>query len=636
MTRGCRRRASTFLHTRCAQHSHPRKGEGSAVRGRPPLRPLLGPLRGLQTACVYMAHRNVFLWIRVSVSMCMCMLCLHARAQGQRGREAQAAAANQEDLGKKLDVLARREETRAKLALTRLRNYYADVRSAAEIMASSWPAAAHNTSRTGHTTSCKDGDEGEVEVAFFAGPMQIKTPKLPPARSRGPSLVLPGNGALPPYGLSPHGPGNGTAQSVPWRLPGGSQGRDGAGGGGVPGSKGQRASAFMPGTAMSSMTLQQQLQMLGAGLQGLHSAGGHHTGGGSNGHWVYGGRHHVDRVQIEARDAHDVMREFTRTLPTVSSPPLHAQRRSRSAGGGPMPEPLGTTLVLPIGAMAALPEVLSSHTTGAGVLLTYHPHHNQAGTLPDQPSVPECASPLPSNHHTTFTQSAEPSHHHHYEIDSEPSHPQGVHHTRGSDLGYGASAGAAREPHLVPLQPSETLSAGLGPNAEGSGLTSPGLPGVWRSGGAHRGGNMGLVVVRASREQNIRGAAAVLGAAGAGGGGGGGGGGAGGVVLPPIHTRTPSPKHSSSRSRTRNSLRSPGSAVSMSMPVMSQGLGSSWMPMADPAVRELHQLDEFDMKVGGGMGAGAGGVAPVLVNQPWRSGQEGAHHNSRLGVRTSA
>lgn len=56
------------------------------------------------------------------------------QSQGKRQHDASAEAAAAAELGQRLGVLGRREEARTKHALTRLRNYYADVRSATELV----------------------------------------------------------------------------------------------------------------------------------------------------------------------------------------------------------------------------------------------------------------------------------------------------------------------------------------------------------------------------------------------------------------------------------------------------------------------------------------------------------------------
>jgi hypothetical protein len=80
-----------------------------------------------------------------------------------RQREAEAAAQG---------VLERREELRQRFALTRLRNYYRDVR---QLTTTSWPPEqADSTSRP------KAGEpdaEGGVHVNFYDADHQIRTPR---------------------------------------------------------------------------------------------------------------------------------------------------------------------------------------------------------------------------------------------------------------------------------------------------------------------------------------------------------------------------------------------------------------------------------------------------------------------------
>eukprot|EP00200_Dunaliella_tertiolecta_P010920 CAMPEP_0202370162 /NCGR_PEP_ID=MMETSP1127-20130417/1842_1 /ASSEMBLY_ACC=CAM_ASM_000462 /TAXON_ID=3047 /ORGANISM="Dunaliella tertiolecta, Strain CCMP1320" /LENGTH=1045 /DNA_ID=CAMNT_0048966043 /DNA_START=3084 /DNA_END=6221 /DNA_ORIENTATION=- len=136
--------------------------------------------------------------------------------QGERYQAATEKHIAETDLGRKLTVLNRREEARQALALTRLRNFYADVRSVAVFnnLRSSSKARSRTRGNSPASKAKKHAyaglwSEAEDEhdetppktpmsgIAFFSGSMQIKTPKISTVQGVAPSSNLQGPHQLP-------------------------------------------------------------------------------------------------------------------------------------------------------------------------------------------------------------------------------------------------------------------------------------------------------------------------------------------------------------------------------------------------------------------------------------------------------
>eukprot|EP00798_Chlamydomonas_sp_ICE-L_P015223 gene15223-21303_t len=256
---------------------------------------------------------------------------------------------DQDKMTKHLGVLARREEERQKFALTRLKNYYRDVRKDLPSPYATGRAASGGAGAGRMTGEEWGGMDGEQQVAFFAGTRQIKTPKTqhghpPPAHARNE--------------LESSSPRAGDAHSGNLNLTSNSKAHC-VTAGGHSSAVNQKSESDQVLEAAQNMDHKELLQFVSSFIQSTH------------GHGSSGGLWHSQRenlasslglppfnrtgghLRIEDRDESEAILSLAKRLPSINLPSINQKPCSSRSASSP-------EQVVALGASPQLPQKLPS------------------------------------------------------------------------------------------------------------------------------------------------------------------------------------------------------------------------------------------------------------------------------------